>query len=70
MCFLEYITTMSFSADDRLYVAVIIKNKVKKYYGQHTYSSYKSNKEEKEYVAGSEDDPETHMDEQGRAILQ
>jgi hypothetical protein len=40
MCFLEYITTMQFSSQDRLYVAVLIKNKVKKVYGAHSYSSY------------------------------
>jgi hypothetical protein len=33
MCFLEYITTMSFTPENRLSVAVLLKNKAKKRFG-------------------------------------
>jgi hypothetical protein len=70
--FFEYITNNQFGINDRIAAALCIKNKVKKAFGQHQYSSYEKEKQQNEpdYVAGSEEDPATHIDADGISILQ
>jgi type IV secretory pathway TrbF-like protein len=61
---LEYITSATvFSVANRQFVAVLIKNIVKKAYGQHDYTHYEEQKRrEEESVQGDENDPNTFID--------
>ena len=68
---LHYITSYQFSEGNRLQVTIQMKNKVKKAFGQHQYSTYdENNQKEVDYVEGSEEDPAMHVDGQGTALLQ
>jgi type IV secretory pathway TrbF-like protein len=61
---LEYITSISaFSQQNRQFVAVLIKNIIKKAYGQHDYTHYEEQKRrEGESIEGDENDPNTFID--------
>jgi len=61
---LEYITsTTAFSPQNRQFVAVLIKNIIKKAYGQHDYTHYEEQKrKEGESIEGDENDPNTFID--------
>ena len=68
---LQYITTVEYHADNRLQATIQIKNKVKKAFGQHQYTSYDEKKEkEGEIIPGSDEDPNTHIDQAGTNLLQ
>jgi len=59
----QYITNTGLPAHKRQFVAVAIKNIVKKAYGQHTFTHYEEQqKREGESVAGDESDPQSFID--------
>ena len=61
---LEYITSPTvFSLANRQFIAVLIKNIVKKAYGQHDFTHYEEIKrKEGESIQGDENDPNTFID--------
>ena len=59
----QYVTNASLPEHKRQFVAVAIKNIVKKAYGQHTFTHYEEQqKREGESVAGDESDPQSFID--------
>ena len=68
---LEYITAANaFPLQNRQFVAVTIKNIVKKAYGQHDYAHYEDQKrKEGESVQGDENDPCTFIDPQSLQLI-
>lgn len=55
----------------RQFIAVLVKNIVKKAYGQHTYTHYEDQKQkEGEAIEGDEGDPKNFIDVQGLQLLQ
>ena len=69
---LEYITLNNFfGLDQRLLVAIMMKNIVKKAYGQHTYTHYDEQKRrEAESCPGDESDPANWIDQASLQLLQ
>jgi len=69
----EYITAEAFIIQNRLSAALILKNLLKKIYGQHSYSNYDAaiaRRKEQERLANDEDDPSNFIDDQGLQMLQ
>lgn len=64
---LEFITnTQGFPVTSRQFIAVFIKNIVKKAYGQHSFTHYEEQKrKEGESIDGDENDPKRFVDAQG-----
>jgi hypothetical protein len=68
---LEYVTnSRAFPLPLRQFIAVLIKNIVKKAYGQHSYTHYEEQKrKEDESVAGDDNDPRRYIDLAGLNLL-
>lgn len=68
---LQYIvSTQEFSVNCRQFVSVIVKNIVKKAYGNHSYTHYEEQqRKEGEAVDGDENDPKNYIDANNLQLL-
>jgi hypothetical protein len=68
---LEYVMNpQAFPLPSRQFIAVLIKNIVKKAYGQHSYTHYEEQKrKEGESIAGDDNDPRRYIDQAGLNML-
>ena len=68
---LQYIvSTQEYPLNCRLFVSVIVKNIIKKAYGNHSYTHYEEQKrKEGEAVDGDENDPQNFIDVNSLQVL-
>ncbi len=69
---LQYVTSgEQFSEPNRQFAAIVVKNVIKRRFGQHTFTHYEEQqRREDEAVAGDEEDPVNFVDAAGLALLQ
>jgi len=68
----EYVFAEAFHINNRLSAVVLMKNLIKKAYGQHNFTHYDKatqKRNEDEAVAGDEDDPTNFIDQDGDQMM-